>query len=396
MKIDKTNLWHWLLLALFGLNVLVAMLWRRCCRPTQRGQKTIVLYGHKLSGNLLAIYRRLRLEDQAEFRPVFLTMDPKYHRSLARAEEATCLAAAPACARLLASAEAIISDHGLHALQAMVGQPDLKFFDVWHGIPFKGFNADDFRVQHGYDAIWVASPLLADLYTSRFGFDPNRVQVTGYARTDALVTPQESPQQIRSRHGLQQNRAQKYVLFAPTWKQDKRNRSLFPFGIEGQDFMAQLVQVCRRHNAALLFRTHLNANASLPLSTDTIPVPFAEYPDTEAILQISDVLVCDWSSIAFDYLLLDRPTVFLDVEPPFSKGFSLGPEYRFGQVVSSLTELLSQIERGLADPKGYWAEHGLNHQTIRQKLYAGYADGRSAERCVRSLHQALATNESFR
>src|SRR5690606_40302310 len=62
--------------------------------------------------------------------------------------------------------------------------PILRFFDVWHGIPFKGFDADDFRVQHRYDECWVASPLLRDLYIQRFGFEPQRVVATGYARTD--------------------------------------------------------------------------------------------------------------------------------------------------------------------------------------------------------------------
>ena len=64
---------------------------------------------------------------------------------------------------------------------------DLAFFDVWHGIPFKGFDAEDFRVQRHYDETWVASPLLRDLYVDRFSFEPERVVPTGYARTDRLV-----------------------------------------------------------------------------------------------------------------------------------------------------------------------------------------------------------------
>ena len=78
MKIDKTNPGHWLLLALFGLNVFAAMLWRPFRRRRRPGARTVVLYGHKLSGNLLAIYRRLREAHRDEFRPVFLTMDSAY------------------------------------------------------------------------------------------------------------------------------------------------------------------------------------------------------------------------------------------------------------------------------------------------------------------------------
>ena len=96
---------------------------------------------------------------------------------MAAGDEA-CLASTPACARLLASANAIVSDHGLHAMQPLLSLSNLKFFDVWHGIPFKGFDADDFRVQHRYDETSVASPLLAELYVTRFRFDTVWLNVT--------------------------------------------------------------------------------------------------------------------------------------------------------------------------------------------------------------------------
>ena len=390
MKIDKTNPAHWLLLTLFGVNVVAALLWRPFRKRSRPGPRTVVLYGHKLSGNLLAIYRRLREAHRDEFRPVFLTMDSAYRRRLRAAGDEVCLATIPACARLLVSADTIVSDHGLHAMQPLLSLSDLKFFDVWHGIPFKGFDADDFRVQHRCDETWVTSPLLAELYTRRFGFDPAKVIVTGYARTDPLVEPHETSAEIRHRLGLQHTEGQRLVLFAPTWKQDAQHRSLFPFGADGKEFLERLTEVCRRNGALLLFRAHLNAKDPVPLPADgVIPIPFADYPDTEAILQISDALICDWSSIAFDYLLLDRPTLFLDVEPPFRKGFSLGPEYRFGPVIKDLPELLSELERSLADPEGYRAEYGARHAAIRKQVYGSYADGRSAERCVQRLARSL-------
>src|SRR3546814_11702319 len=81
------------------------------------------------------------------------------------------------------------------------------------------------------------------------------------------------------------------------------------------------------------------------------------YPNTEEILQISDALICDWSSIAFDYLLLDRPTYFLDVPPPFRKGLALGANYRFGPVVLGLEQLVAQLESWLKASSNYWNFH---------------------------------------
>src|SRR3546814_11071504 len=109
------------------------------------------------------------------------------------------------------------------------------------------------------------------------------------------------------------------------------------------------------------------------------------YPNTEEILQISDALICDWSSIAFDYLLLDRPTYFLDVPPPFRKGLALGANYRFGPVVLGLEQLVAQLESWLKAPSNYWKFHRSLRRDIRKKVYGPMADGRASARCVDRL-----------
>lgn len=384
MKINRRNPLHWLYLVLFMANVLVALVLRPLLRRPPR-RRRVVLYGHKLNGNLLGLYRQL--ERTPDFEAVFLTMDPAYGREL-RAQGANWrLAIAPGCAVLLATADAVISGHGLHAISVMVGRSNLKFVDVWHGIPFKGFDADDFRVQHRYDEVWVSSPLLRDVYVQRFGFDAARVHATGYARTDRLVQRQDDVEALRRSLGLRDGPV---VLFAPTWQQDDRGRSLYPFGLDEQTFLVALEQACGRHGATLVLRTHLNSPVAGQAPRESVVyLPHTAFPDTEALLLVCDVLVCDWSSIAFDYLLLDRPTLFLDVPAPFRKGFSLGPEHRFGPVVSDLDALRGRLEQALADPQGYRAEFGARHAAERAAVYGEFADGRAAERGVERLKRLV-------
>jgi hypothetical protein len=99
----------------------------------------------------------------------------------------------------VASADCIISDHGLHALQLLLKLSDITFVDVWHGIPFKGFTADDFTIQHQYDEIWVSSALLKRLYVEKFGFKEAMVQATGLGRTDLILDYHTDQSQI---HGF--------------------------------------------------------------------------------------------------------------------------------------------------------------------------------------------------
>jgi CDP-glycerol glycerophosphotransferase len=388
MKIDKWNPVHWLALSLFGFNVVFAILLRWFRRPRVRG--CVILYGHKLNGNLLAIYRYLRADRGNGFDVHFLTMDRKYHHELRRRGQSSLLAMSPACIAVLATADAVISDHGLHILKLMLGRTNLKFFDVWHGIPFKGFDADDFRLQHRYDEIWVASPLLARMYVERYGFDAAKVKVTGYARTDRLVRRDEDTHAIKRRLGLDGADVGKIVLFAPTWKQDAHGRSIYPFGLSEPEFQGTLSELAQRMGSTFVVRTHLNSAVGKGGAWPHIECrPHASFPDTEELLLISDILVCDWSSIAFDYLLLERPTIFLDVAAPFAKGFSLGPEYRFGPVVPTMAEMVRLLDRYLQRPSDYDSRFGAKAREIRQSVYGEDAQGASTKNCVVRLSRRL-------
>lgn len=399
MKVDRKRPSHWLYLCLFFAQAMLAL----AVRVVRKGgsASAVILYGHKLNGNLLALYAEMSRASNHRLTPVFLTMDLRYLQELQSSGKRCAWACGFEGMKHLAHASAVISDHGLHSMQPLVGayqRTGLHFFDVWHGIPFKGFDAQDFRLQHQYDEIWVASALCRDLYVERFGFRPERVVATGYARTDRLVKPAEDKAAIRRSLGLPADAP--LLLFAPTWKQDSTGRSLYPFGCQEHEFLGALGALAFRFGGRVVLRSHLNSGeVGDGVPSNVYALPASRFPDTESILLACDILVCDWSSIAFDFLLLDRPTVFLDVEPPFCKGFSLGPEYRFGPIVDSLSTLLDVLEAALSDPQAYWHIHRECHWEIRRQVYGAIGDGGAGGRCVQRLRTHLklgARSESSR
>jgi CDP-glycerol glycerophosphotransferase (TagB/SpsB family) len=387
VKVDKSNLLHWCYLAAFGANVLIA----RCLRRFlgRRNDSTVVLYGHRFAGNLRAL-TTVEPPPGSRLHFVFLTMDPAYFRELKRQGVPACLATSPKCVALLTRASAVISDHGLHAMQWLIGSRGLKFIDVWHGIPFKGFDAADFKVQHRYNEIWVASELHRRLYVERYGFDPSIVHVTGYARTDRLVRRDDDLLSLRRQFGVPESG--KVVLFAPTWAQDATGRNIFPFGCDETGFLRGLGELAACRNATVLLRTHHNSSIDhVEGSPNTIRVPAEAFPDSEGVLMISDVLICDWSSIAFDFLLLERPTLFLDVPAPFRKGFSLGPEYRFGPILSDFPSLILAVGQALDDPSEQMLAFRDRRRQIRGRVYGPFADGKASQRCGSRLLRQLAS-----
>lgn len=367
----------------FTLNVVAAAL----LRPFVRWQENrhVLLYGHKLNSNLKGIYDYSRRQGVNDMTLYFLTMDPVYYRELQTAGEQALLALNPWNIMKIARCSVIVSDHGLHALVILLKLSSIRFVDVWHGIPFKGFDAEDFRIQQQYAEIWLTSGLLKDLYVTKFGFDRAILHTTGYARTDVLINKAADCEAVRKRLGIA-DPGKKIILFAPTWQQDEKNRSIYPFNTEAGVFLGAIERMCDSLSVVCVFRTHLNTGAETGHGYRNIYfAPHAVFPDTEEILLAGDMLVCDWSSIAFDYLLLDRPTVFLDVPAPFSKGFSLDAGYRFGKIAGDLEEMLSSLELYVKEPGTYWSEYGGQCEAIKRELYDANADGNASGRCYERL-----------
>lgn len=384
MKINKRDLNHWVWLALFSVNVLLAVLLRKLVPSSNK----LVLYGHKLNGNLAAIYRESL--SYSELNLVYLTMDYGYYRKLKKEGIAVAWAGSLQALILLVKAKVLISDHGLHSLVLLLDYSSLKFIDVWHGIPFKGFDKDDFKVQRRYDEVWVASEFLADLYEHKFGFDRGRLKAIGYARTDVLVSPGEFSRAELMRAYDITVAEKKVVLYAPTWKQDDNSRGLHPFGLTEVEFLSELSGIAESNNCIFLIRAHLNSESSSVTQFDNVfAVPVDTYPDSERLLLISDILIYDWSSIAFDFLLLNKPAIYLDVPAPFKKGFSLDGSYRYGEAVTDLVEFKLAIAKSAE-----MSETGLpcidcRRRKIKTLVYERYADGLSSARSCQEISRIV-------
>lgn len=379
MKINKRNYKHWIYLATFTLNVLIAL----ALRPFKRKKALAILYGHKLNGNLKAIYDYHKLVKNPCIEIVYLTMDPQYHQELRMQGINSVCGLSLASTQVISYARCIVSDHGLHALELALYLSDLKFADVWHGIPFKGFDSSDFQKLHKYDEIWVTSESVKEKYINQFGFCREKIFTTGYARTDKIIDASDRATSFKYLPSL--NR--KTLLYAPTWKQDNKNRSIFPFNTSEIDFLAHLEDIGKRTDTNVIIRTHLNSSEYI--NTKRFKhisfVSTAEEPDTEKLLCHTDVLICDWSSLAFDYALLYRPTIFLNTPPPFKKGFSFGPNYRFGRVVNDIADLYSAALLYINSPEYYDSDFLPKQRGIVYELYGENADGQSSKRCFSRL-----------
>lgn len=368
--------------------LLVLFLPLRLIRRTTK-KRTVILYGHKLHGNLNAIYE-YSLTNHTTLQNIevfFLTMDPLYFSDI-KYKNNILFALNPIDLLKTVLSECIISDHGLHLLQLLLKFTEIKFVDVWHGIPFKGFTAEDFTLQRQYDETWVSSKLLRRLYIDTFGFQKDRVYATGYGRTDLVLGYHSTSLQIREKLNIPIDK--KVILFAPTWKQDKKNRDEIPFNLTQEHFLNSLENFAANNNAFLIIRYHLNSKQGGNFDNQNVlHLPLQKHPNSEELLAVTDVLITDWSSIAFDMMVLNKPIIFLDVPPPFKNGFSLPPDYRVGDLVKNLQELLESLSEACLAEDRYLHKYDNDYQRVKALVYDDTLDGKSTDRYISQLQKLL-------
>ncbi len=226
--------------------------------------------------------------------------------------------------RLTLRAKVLVVTHGFGDVNRY-GTRGGFVVQLWHGIPLKRLHLDspatlrvsflpDHRVVRallawayrragrGIRLFPVASQLVADRIVSAFGVPRDNVVVTGDPRDDVLVAEHPEP--------LLDNGSSRAILYAPTWR-DGAADPVAPTPEEWDAIAAFLEQ----RDALLYVRAHpLGAGdyAAGPVRSERVRMLGVDrVRDVNAALPDVDVLLTDYSSIAFDFSLLGRPTVFL-------------------------------------------------------------------------------------
>jgi CDP-glycerol glycerophosphotransferase len=260
------------------------------------------------------------------------------------------------------------------------------WIDTWHGIGFKIHKKEEYgQCMSMYDIQFVTSDFFKDIYELKFGFKSEQLVITGYPRTDILL---EREINIRDESRPNIDDSKKIILYAPTYENVASFIDIFPWDLEMT--LKTLDDFCKKFGCAFCIRPHPNSGIEKSETTiirnyETIKlIDMNEYPDTQKLLLNTDILITDWSSICFDFILLKKPMLFIDVPPPRAD-FTLGPDDRPGEIVNDLNELIEALTLIMTEGNGYALNHGNEINKILNKCYK-YVDGKSSKRCVDLIH----------
>lgn len=195
----------------------------------------------------------------------------------------------------------------------------------------------------------ASTPFIQNIISKCLGFPNKKILVYGQPRTDALF---EQPLTVK-----EFNKSEFNILYAPTWRQYSELK-LFPF----EDFnSAELEEFLVNNSIHLWIRFHPAYEESLPKSILELKnislFSSKEYPEVMDYINCFDSLITDYSSIYLDYMLLERPIMFLpyDLEEYENLiGFTMNyMENTPGPKPTSLKEFLKFILDFKSNPEEY-------------------------------------------
>ncbi|WP_306187879.1 MULTISPECIES: bifunctional glycosyltransferase family 2 protein/CDP-glycerol:glycerophosphate glycerophosphotransferase [unclassified Streptomyces] len=224
--------------------------------------------------------------------------------------------------RALAQAEYWIDNQG-YPLR-LTKRPETTYIQTWHGSALKrmGFDEPGLRMlsepeQRSYqqaldrfDHFVVRSEHDVRTLARAYRIPEHKLLRTGYPRNDALVrarqgaAPDPEAQRLAERLGIDPGR--RVLLYAPTFRAAPDGRVKdFEFAFDVEDFAARFGD-----EYTLLVRAHYLNRLTLPPSVAGRVVDVSAEPDITPLMLLADALITDYSSVMFDYALLQRPIVF--------------------------------------------------------------------------------------
>lgn len=275
-----------------------------------------------------------------------------------------------------ATSEIIITSHSAEKYKK-----SQKIIQLWHGVPLKSmglldkeysdtWEKDVKKVFDDVDYIATMSQFYTTLLNSTIGQRYSKYIEIGYPRNDLLLNKDDSFDLSKIIKGI--DISNKNIYYVPTFRQGYVDRVEGKaqdelFGFEKGD-IEKISEYCVENKLNLILKLHpfeekicmekykdLKLENIYFLTNDLLE---KSNKDLYECLSKSDMLITDYSSVYYDYLLTEKPILFVnndEEEYRNTRGFILEPykEWTPGPKVQNCKQLLLEIEKLLSDNNYY-------------------------------------------
>ena len=190
------------------------------------------------------------------------------------------------------------------------------YFNTWHGTPIKKMGSDIDSSNKSFkskvkewevDRMTAQGNFEADIFSRVFNINREKFIPIGLPRNDVLhnYTDDMKPK-ILSKLGI--NEDKKVILYAPTFREydrDTQMNCIIDIPIDFNKWKSKLGT-----EYIILFRAHYEVAKKLDIDKyRDFVIDVSNYPVLNELMIVSDMLISDYSSIFFDYSILNKPMI---------------------------------------------------------------------------------------
>ena len=206
----------------------------------------------------------------------------------------------------------------------------------------------------------------------------------GFSRNDNILTPRFSREKLIDMLEVSY-KIDKIITYSPTHRDYERGKSTLRniLGYDGS--YEDLENILKKHSAILIIKLHPGHNMDCIEIVDNFRI-FIYKPNYQYnlydIYAHTDLLITDYTSAYFDFLLTDKPVIFNFYDKEIyekTRGFSYDPVESIcaGPIVKKKDDFLISIEEALSGKDEY-----KNHRNFINTLMNKYSDGDSSKRIL--------------
>jgi len=367
----------------------------------KKNPKRIVLtsfHGRGYRGNTKVIFERLI--EQNEFQPVWLSTENKIidHIRHTYGEKYACKIHSFKGLLCLGQSAATLFTHGTSDFPFMYLPRKSIRIQTYHGLPTKkgeflrpiehkkpGF-IHKLILNYRFKPISYflsSSPAVTQIYSSRFGLPQNRFLEIGYPAYDELIKKDRSDTTF-DQIWPDAPQSDYLILYAPTFRKKEKTK-WFPF--DDID-LKEIAKFLDENKALLAFRAHPNEQLSIDeyqnISSRFVDASQEKVENIFTLIQQTNVILTDYSSVYIEGLLRDIPAVFIPYDiRTYERGLPLPYEdVTPGPKVHAQSQLLYSLQDALNSP-----ENLSDKRAKVRNLFFSEVDGRSTDRMIQFLKE---------
>ncbi|ARJ50642.1 glycosyltransferase [Staphylococcus lutrae] len=270
-------------------------------------------------------------------------------------------------------------------------KPEQVYINTWHGTPLKHMGLDVENNLHGSQntiknflaSNYIISPNAhtTEIFQRAFkleGVYNGQILEMGYPRVDLTINTTKKMAKKQLSQYLKVSK-RPIILYCPTWRGEDVNNP--------EDSLLNIFEEIKQLENALPYqvvvKVHPFVYHKARLLPELKPYLVSDYIDTNELMPAIDLMITDYSSIFFDFLVTDKPIVFYS--PDFeeyknNRGLYIDTTELPGPFAQNIDEVIEAI----SEEKYENNDIHKNYQRFKEQ-FVNYEDGNVRDRLIEKV-----------